>query len=172
MAANEMSFSFVILALITLGGAVAAMTLRHLVHCVLCLVIAFAGLAMLYLQLGAQFVGLVQILVYIGAVAILIVFAILLTRGVEWVAPSKISNSPWAGILVALLVLLSLGAAVLKSNVADRLIPPAEPGSAIRSIGEKLMGDYILPLEIMGLLLTVALIGAVVIAMRENRRSK
>src|SRR5207302_11163720 len=80
---SRMTFTFVILGVVTLAGAMAAMSLRNLVHCALCLVAAFGGLAGLFLQLGAQFVGLAQVLVYIGAVAILIVFAILLTRGSE-----------------------------------------------------------------------------------------
>ena len=74
-----MTLLFLILAVMTLAGAVAAMTLRMLVHSVLALTIAFAGLAALYILLGAQFVGLAQILVYVGAVAILIVFAIFYT---------------------------------------------------------------------------------------------
>ena len=76
-----MTLLFLILGVLTLAGAVAALTLRNLVHCVLALTLAFVGLAGLYLQLGAQFMGFAQILVYVGAVAILIVFAILLTRG-------------------------------------------------------------------------------------------
>src|SRR6266404_321818 len=79
--------TFIILGLLTLAGAGAAMSLRNLVHCALALTVAFAGLAALYLQLDAQFVGFAQILVYIGAVAILIVFAILLTGGGE--APKR-----------------------------------------------------------------------------------
>ena len=78
-----MTLPFSILGALTIAGAAAALTLRNLVHCVLALTLAFVGLAGLYLQLGAQFVGFAQILVYVGAVAILIVFAILLTRGTE-----------------------------------------------------------------------------------------
>ena len=74
---------FAIIAVLTLASAVAAMSLRNLVHCALALTVTFAGLAAFYLQLDAQFVGFAQILVYVGAVAILIVFAILLTRGSE-----------------------------------------------------------------------------------------
>src|SRR5580693_711780 len=74
-----MTASFLILAMMTLAGGVAAMTLRRLVHCALALTVAFAGLAGLYLNLGAEFAGLAQLLVYVGAIAILIVFAILLT---------------------------------------------------------------------------------------------
>ena len=76
-----MSIPFLILAAVTLAGAWAAMTLRGLVHCALALAVAFAGIGALYLNLGAQFLGLAQLLVYVGAVAVLIVFVILLTRG-------------------------------------------------------------------------------------------
>src|SRR5208283_6189314 len=99
-----MSLPFIIIAVVTLFAAAAAMSLRNLVHCALSLVVALAGLAALYLQLDAQFVGFAQILVYIGAVAILIVFAILLTRNGE---PSRHSSfsSTWAvGVGIAVIV--------------------------------------------------------------------
>ncbi len=76
-----MTVLITIFAAVTLSGAVAAMTLRNLVHCALALTVAFAGLSTLYLSLDAQFAGLAQLLVYVGAIAILIVFAILLTPG-------------------------------------------------------------------------------------------
>src|SRR5437773_9755448 len=96
--------AFIILALLTIAGAAGAMSLRNLVHCALALVVAFAGLAAAYLQLDAQFVGFAQILVYIGAVAILIVFAILLTRGGE--APEKaVFSATWlTGVAVTVAV--------------------------------------------------------------------
>ena len=72
-----MTLGFLILAVLTVLGAIGTMALRNLVHCALCLVVTFAGLAGLFLQLEAQFVGLVQILVYVGAVAILVVSTIL-----------------------------------------------------------------------------------------------
>src|SRR5205085_9833708 len=75
--------AFLIIAAITLVSAACAMSLRNLVHCGLCLAITFAGLAAAYLHLSAEFVGFAQILVYVGAVAILIVFTILLTRNTE-----------------------------------------------------------------------------------------
>src|ERR1043166_5183188 len=78
-----MTWPFALIALLTIASAVAAMSLRNLVHCVLALTVTFAGLAAFYLQLDAQFVGFAQVLVYVGAVAILIVFALLLTRGAE-----------------------------------------------------------------------------------------
>src|SRR6058998_644231 len=100
-----MSITFAIIAAVTIASAVAAMSLRNLVHCALAVALAFAGLAAAYLQLNAQFVGFVQPLVYIGAVAILIVFAILLTRNSETNGQSFVSRSWPAGLVVAGLVL-------------------------------------------------------------------
>src|SRR5215831_4036454 len=99
-----MTASFVLLAILILSGAILAMTLRNLVHCALALTLTFAGLAGVYLELNAQFIGFAQVLVYIGAVAILEVFAILLTRGSEPPTQQVFSNS-WAwGVAVALAV--------------------------------------------------------------------
>jgi len=78
-----MSFVFYLLAALTIAGGLAAVLLKNTVHCALALTVAFAGLALLFLELDAQFAGFPQILVYIGAVAILVVFAILLTKGSE-----------------------------------------------------------------------------------------
>src|SRR6202453_801824 len=98
----RMSATFLILPAITLGGACAAMLLGGLVHCALAVAIAFAGLGTLYLNLGAQFLGLAQLLVYVGAIAVLIVFVILLTRGGESDSPpSAAAALPMTGLLVA-----------------------------------------------------------------------
>ena len=160
---------FVILSLITLGGAVAAMGQRNLVHCALALTVAFAGLAALYLQLDAQFLGFAQILVYIGAVAILIVFAILLTRGSEPTGQPIVSGTWWVGGCVAAAVFALLSGVILSSRALVRE-PVAPPQLIVRQIGDRLMTKFILPLEVLGLLLTAALIGAVIIAMREGSR--
>src|SRR6478752_4184716 len=76
-------FVFYLISALAVGGALAAVLLKNLVHCALALTVAFLGLALLFLRLDAQFAGFAQILVYVGAVAILVVFAILLTRGSE-----------------------------------------------------------------------------------------
>ena len=110
-----MSLPFIIIAFVTLFAAAAAMSLRNLVHCALSLVVALAGLAALYLTLGAQFVGFAQILVYVGAVAILIVFAVLLTRSDA--TPNQTILAPgWVvGIAVSAVVFATLGWVVLNS---------------------------------------------------------
>src|SRR6266568_936092 len=162
-----MSATFIILGLLTLAGAIAAMSLRNLVHCALALTVAFAGLAALYLQLDAQFVGFAQILVYIGAVAILIVFAILLTRGSEPPRDSILSPLWMRGGIVAVVVFGLLTATIASSSLTRPQLP-SQPEATVKQIRDLLMTKYMLPLEAVGRLLTAALRGAVIIAKREK----
>jgi NADH:ubiquinone oxidoreductase subunit 6 (subunit J) len=164
------TIAFFVLAAVTLAGAICAMSLRNLVHCGLCLALTFAGLAAIYLQLSAEFVGLAQILVYVGAVAILIVFTILLTKNAE-VSISPVSRSWAVGLVVAIIVCASLVLPILKSPSLQRA-PVMTPNATVRLIGEKLMTQYVIPLEAIALVLTAALLGAVVIAMRDEPEQK
>lgn len=162
-----MSPVFYILSIITIAGGLAAVLLKNLVHCALAVSVAFAGLALLFLSLDAQFVGFAQILVYVGAVAILVVFAILLTRGSEQPRESFFSRSWGIGLVVAAAVFAVLGWAVLQSGSA---LPreSAVPVASVHDIGVALVGRYVLPLEIVALLLTAATVGAVIVAMHEK----
>ena len=164
-----MTIPFLIIAVLTIAASAAAMVLRNLVHCSLALVAAFVGLAAAYLQLDAQFVGFAQVLVYVGAVAILIVFAVLLTRGGE--APDKsIFSASWIwGALVAALVFGML-AWTIKHSFASQREPAEKVEATVKQIGDALMTKFVLPLEVIGLLLTAALIGAVIIAMKEKKK--
>ena len=159
--------SIFITAIVTLLAAATAMTLRNLVHCALALAVSFAGIAALYLQLDAQFVGFSEILVYVGAVAILIVFAILLTRSGD--TPEKVIVAPgwFYGVALSSLVFTIIGWAVLSSSALPKG-NAAVPDVTVKKIGEALMTKYVLPLEIIGLVLTAAMIGAVLIALRET----
>lgn len=159
--------AFVILAVLTFGSALAAISLRNLVHCALSVAVTFVGLALLYLQLGAEFVGFAQIVVYVGAVAILIVFAILLTKSSESSDEPRYSRGAiWSGV-VAVVAFAALVAAIHTSFIS-LAGTPVEPSTTVEKIGRDLMGHYALPLEAMALLLTAALIGAVIIAMKER----
>lgn len=168
---GELTLPFFILGLQTLVGAAAALTLRNLVHCVLALMLAFLGLAGLYLQLGAQFIGFAQVLVYVGAVAILVVFAILLTRGTESPSQSIVSPS-WIASSAVSVVVFCILAWTIRSSMATRHAIPPQPQVTVRQIGDALMSKFALPLEVIGLLLTAALLGAVTIAMQEKRGTK
>jgi NADH-quinone oxidoreductase subunit J len=164
-----MSATFLILAAITLASACAAMMLRGLVHCALAVAIAFAGLGTLYLNLGAQFLGLAQLLVYVGAIAVLIVFVILLTRGGESDSPPlSRAGLSITGIVVAGCLFAVLAWAVFHSFAVHLAGTPATPAT-VRELGAVLMDGYVLPLEVIGLMLTAALIGAVIIAMKEKQ---
>ena len=156
--------AFIIIAIFTLSGALAAACLRKLIHAALCLVLAFIGLAMFYFLLGAEFVGLVQVFVYVGAVAVLIVFTILLTRRED----EESSGFNWGGAVVALAVFAGLVWTILKTSSVS-IAAPAIEALTIKRIGEVLMTSYVWPLQIVGLLLTAALVGALVLVMEEKR---
>jgi len=169
-----MNFAFYLISGLAVAGALAAVLLKNTVHCALALTVAFAGIALLFLKLGAQFAGFAQILVYIGAVAILVVFAILLTRGSETPKDGVYSKFPLTGLAIAAAVFAVLGWAVLNSA---SVLPGAGNSSAVApavtvmDIGNALMSRYVLPLEIVALLLTAALIGAVIVAMHEKEEA-
>src|SRR5580693_10775358 len=129
-----MNVIFYLLAALTLAGGLAAVLLKQLVHCALAVTGAFAGLALLFLQLDAQFAGFAQILVYIGAVAILIVFAILLTRGSELPKGGVFSPTWLVGLVIAAGVFAVLGWAVLSSVSA---VPQSStaPSVTVHDIG-------------------------------------
>jgi NADH-quinone oxidoreductase subunit J len=163
--------AFYLVSALTIAGALATVLLKKLVHCALAVTVAFLGLALLFLQLDAQFAGFAQILVYIGAVAILVVFAILLTRGSELPAEGVFSKTWLVGLAIAAGVFAVLGWAVLRTAP---WLPQAThaPDVTVNQIGQALMGRYVLPLEIVAILLTAALVGAVIVAMHEKEGTK
>jgi NADH-quinone oxidoreductase subunit J len=156
--------AFIVIAVITLAGALAAATLSKLIHAALSLVVAFVGVAAYFFLLGAEFVGLMQVFVYVGAVAVLIVFTILLTR--RDVTGERGIN--WGGAIVALAVFSGLLWTILKTKSLATPAPQIEP-LTVKQIGETLMTNYVWPLQCVGLVLTVALIGALILVMEEKR---
>lgn len=162
-----MTVVFYLVAAISVAGALATVMLKNLVHCALSVTVAFGGLALMFLSLDAQFVGFVQVLVYIGAVAILIVFAILLTRGSDLPKDGVFSKSWLWGVVIAAAVFAVIGWAVINSVNAITQ-QSATPHVTVHDIGLALVGPYVLPLEIVALLLTAATVGAVIVAMHEK----
>jgi NADH-quinone oxidoreductase subunit J len=158
------SAAFLLITILTLAAALAAASLPKLIHAALSFAVAFVGIAAFYFLLGAEFVGLVQVFVYIGAVAVLIVFTILLTR--RDVEQGRGFN--WGGVVVAIAVFGGLLWAILKTQ-SLAIAPPQIAPLTVRRIGEILMADYVWPLQCVGLLLTAALIGALILVMEEKR---
>jgi NADH-quinone oxidoreductase subunit J len=166
-----MTISFLLLAAITIIGTAAAMSLKNLVHCVLALTLGLVGLAALYLQLGAQFVGFTQILVYVGAVAILAAFAIMMTRSADPSLSNAASSFRASGSLIAVVIFAVLAWAIY-SGTSQQPILGAQPDGTVGQVGVALMHHFVLPLEVIGLLLTAALIGAGIFAMDEHRGNR
>lgn len=166
-----MSVAFYVISAVTVAGGLAAVLLKNTIQCALALTIALAGMALLFLALDAQFAGFAQILIYIGAVVILVVFAIMLTRESETPTGAVHSKAWFAGLTVTAAVFAFLAWAVLAS-VPGLPNEKAAPLVSVQDIGNALMTRYVLPLEIIAILLTAATIGAVIVAMHEKARSK
>src|SRR5438046_1368340 len=139
------SAAFIIIAILTLGAALAAATLQKLMHAALSFAGAFVGVAALFFLLGAEFVGLVLVFIYIGAVAVLIVFTILLTR--RDVGRNRGFN--WGGAPVAVAVFGSLTWSILKTQ-SLAIIAPHMPALTVKQIGAAFMTTYVwlLPLPL------------------------
>ncbi len=156
---------FIILSAVALIGAVGVVTNRNLFRAALFLVLSFVGVAGFYILLEAEFLAMVQLLVYVGAISILIIFAIMLSQ--RMMAPKfKARNEQWLGGLLAALALFGLLAFILLA-VDWPTAPLADvPGETISALGQALVNpdQFLLVFEISSVLLLVALVGAVVVA--------
>ncbi|NUQ36702.1 MAG: NADH-quinone oxidoreductase subunit J [Caldilineales bacterium] len=153
---------FLIMAVFTLGMALGTVTSRNIFHSALFLVGSFAGVAVIYFLLEAEFVGVAQIIIYIGAIATLIIFAIMLSRSVTGQNGSPM-NRQWAfAALGAALLFAAL--AWLFSRVDFGSTAQPVPEDAIALIGAGLVTEYVIPFEVASILLLVALVGAILIA--------
>ena len=158
-----MSLLFYLLATIAIVGALGVVLSHNVVYSALFLVLSFLGVAAIYFYIGADFLGAVQLMVYSGAVAVLIVMAIMLTRR-ENMAQSNPSQKLFRRIFSALLAgsfFLLMGVATKMAPVPDGML--AEPTGA-HEIGSLMLGTYVLPFEIVAVLLLVAMVGALLLA--------
>ena len=156
-----------LICLVTLGAAASAMLLRNLIHSVLLLIGSWIGVAIFYLLAGAEFVAFGQLLVYVGAVSMVVLFAVLLTRRSRTdvsVAADSVSRA-WSAVMAGGSVL-----AVLVFGVLMTTLPAASthrPTVSVRQLGVELMGPHALALVVIGIILTAATLGGVVIASGE-----
>ena len=159
-----MTISFAIIAVVTLGAAAVAMVLRNLIHSALLLIGSWAGIAAFYLWCGAEFVAFAQVLVYVGAVSMIVLFAVLLTRRsrAEFVIADSSFRRAITAAFVGAAVLGLLAGAVVGTDLPAN--PAARPFVTVREIGRQLMSAHIAAVLVTGAILTVALLGAVVLA--------
>ena len=158
------SAAFIVISVFTLAAALSAAALQNLMHAALCFVLALLGLASFFFLLGAEFVGLALVFIYIGAVAVLIVFTILLTRRDS----RERRGFNWSGVLIALAVFGCLSWAILKTQWLT-VLPPHNRALTVKQIGQVLMTAYVWPLQCVGVLLTAALIGALLLVIEEKQ---
>jgi len=162
---------FAAFALLSGVAAVLAVTSRHVVHAALWLVVALGALAGVYLALGAEVVALVQLLVYVGAVVVLVLFALMLTRAPIGVRrdldakPGRRALAAVAGLAVAALLGGTLALAVGDSQVT----PDLTRGRA-RPLGEAIFGGWLVPFELLSVLLLAALVGALAVSRGPEQR--
>ena len=163
-----MQIAFWIISFVTVLGAVLAISLRNLVHCVLALVLFFIGIAGHYFLLRAEFFAAVQILIYVGAVAVLILFAIMLTRNVTGTeGPREVLGGKWWAGAGTAAIIAGLLFVVIRRDELATMLPAGEATGSVADIGKVLVTDWVVPFEALAVLLTAALIGAVVIALEE-----
>lgn len=135
-------------------------------HCAISLILFFAGIAAVFFSLHAEFLGAIQIIVYVGAIAVLILFAIMLTHRVTGSESSPFSVGAIWGWLAALIVF-----GIQIYSLRESISTSSSPNSAnltVADIGQLFMTRYAIPFEVISLLLTAALVGAVIIAMEEH----
>jgi NAD(P)H-quinone oxidoreductase subunit 6 len=158
---------FYLLAVLTIGSAVIVAFSRSIVYSAFSLLGAFMGVAGLYVLLAADFVAVVQLLVYVGGILVLIIFAVMLTHRIDDVAVSNRSVGRIPAAVIMLAVGMLMGTAVVTAHWVQRAEIQVAPTTS--GIGEAFLGPYILPFELASVVLLVALIGAVVVSRKEIR---
>ena len=158
---------FYVIAILTIIAAVGVVTIPNVVHAALFLILTLIGVAGFYVLLTSEFLALVQILIYAGTVSVLLLLALMLTRGQQQNLPTVASGAQWplglvaAGVLVAALV-----TAVLDSTW------PGDAGEvtivSIETLGGALFRDWLLPFILLAVLLDIALTGAIILARQDE----
>ncbi|MDH3890827.1 MAG: NADH-quinone oxidoreductase subunit J [candidate division Zixibacteria bacterium] len=163
----EPGIVFWILALVILVSGLLVVTLRNIFHCALCLILCLSAVAGIYILLGAEFLAAAQVLIYVGAVAILIVFTVMLTTDLG--SSKTLQHNQNGTIAFVVCSLFAIGAPYLIKETG--VWPPAKGdliADNVGSIGKYLMTDFMLPFEVVSVLLLAALIGAIVLARKER----
>ena len=162
---------FWIFGLLMLVFGAAVVINRNPIASALSLVVSFLGLAALFMSLDAYFIGIIQVLVYAGAVMVLFLFIIMLLdlrveklRRINWIASA-------GGIVVALALIVQIFLVVGRFKAAAQPFPalPLSTGDDVRNVGLLLFSNYNLPFQIMGILVLVATVGVIVLSRRETR---
>jgi len=156
---------FYLFAAITIVSAIVVVNSKNIVHAAFSLLLTFFGVSGLYALLGADFLAVVQIMVYVGGILILLIFGVMLTNKIQnvpikteasFIIPASITIGAFGGILVSTFI-----------NTRWKSLPAELATSTLTDVGHLLMNEYILIFELLGILLLVALVGAASIARKQ-----
>ncbi len=170
---------FFAIAALMIVAAVMVVTARNIIHSALWLISSFLGFGMLYLLMEAEFLAVVQVLVYVGAVSILVLFAIMLTRQIASDTVQQFNNRWWLSLIIAAALFVAVLAPTLATVEWTTIATvatdtPAAPPiiAGVPALGRAIVQEYLLPFQAIGVLLLISLVGAIVIAYeaRERRR--
>lgn len=157
---------FIVLAVAAVALAVGVVTTRNIFYSALMLVACLFLVAGFYVLLEAPFLAAVQVLIYVGAIAVLIIFAIMLTERVMGKTVRRWNEQWWIALIVAVCLVAVMLYVVVTASWQVSAAPT--PTDAIAALGQSLLGTYVLPFEVASVILLMALIGAIIIAREEE----
>ena len=169
----EENIAFGVLAAASVLAALRLVTTKNVVHAALYLVVVLSSVGALYVLLFAEFVAVAQILVYVGAVVVLFLFGIMLTRARIGHSTDLESDQRWIGGVVALMLLGVLTFSLVDFFEDEKLPELSQTSEQItaergtKAVGDSVFSDYIVPFEAVSILLLAALVGAIVLARRD-----
>lgn len=169
------ALAFYLFAAVTIGSAVLVITVRNPVHAVLFLILAFFSSAGLFVLLGAEFVAMIMVIVYVGAVAVLFLFVVMMLDIDFGELRQGLRKHLPVGLVVGIILLVELIALALAwriqpeaDAVARAAAPAPEQVENTRALGQLIYTDYILLFQVSGLILLIAMIGAIVLTLRQR----
>ncbi len=172
MLSETASLVFWVIAFVTIISAIMVVTVRNVFHSALFLVLCLFSVAGIFILADAEFLAAVQVLVYAGGVAVLMIFAVMLTARMAQSDIKQANEQRPLGALIAFCLLLLIVGSILKTMVVKGGFPLADyphvTGSSPHMLGKLLLTDFVLPFELVSVLLVVALIGAIVLAKKDG----
>jgi len=163
----EVGFVFWILAVMMIISAFMVVSLKNIFHCALFLVFCLFSVAGIYIMLHAEFLAAAQVLIYVGAVAILMIFAIMLTSNLASKKIHQVNENALVSFFISLIFFISVCMLMYNTRVW-RYAVDSLPENNVMAIGKALMTEYMLPFEVVSILMLAAMIGAIVLARKER----
>ena len=154
-------FAFIVLSVMAVSSAIMALEAKEIVYGAISLAIMLMAIAGFFILLDAPFVAMFQIIVYVGAVAVLILFTVMLVKRDKWLKP-QVSGLTGVGIITGLILALAFGLLLVNSNLGSVMV--SSESVSFMQIGVELISEYWVALEVLALLLAASLIGALTLA--------